>query len=125
MIIANNLTKHFGKLIALDNVSVNCNRGECIGLMGPNGSGKTTLIKCILGMVVPDSGFITFNDKNILHNWQYRQNIGYMPQIGRYPENMTIGQVIEMIKDIRSPYNKSFDEELVASFGLREILKKR
>jgi len=125
MIIANNLTKHFGKLIALDNVSVNCNRGECIGMMGPNGSGKTTLIKCILGMVVPDSGFITFNDKNILHNWQYRQNIGYMPQIGRYPENMTIGQVIEMIKDIRSPYNKSFDEELVASFGLREILKKR
>ena len=111
MIIANNLTKHFGKLIALDNVSVNCNRGECIGLMGPNGSGKTTLIKCILGMVVPDSGFITFNDKNILHNWQYRQNIGYMPQVGRYPENMTIGQVIEMIKDIRSSYNKSFDEQ--------------
>jgi Cu-processing system ATP-binding protein len=93
--------------------------------MGPNGSGKTTLIKCILGMVVPDSGFITFNDKNILHNWQYRQHIGYMPQIGRYPENMTIGQVISMIKDIRSAYNKSFDEELIESFGLNEMLKKR
>ncbi|MBS1745358.1 MAG: ABC transporter ATP-binding protein [Bacteroidetes bacterium] len=125
MIIASNLTKQFGKLSALDNVSVNFTKGECIALMGPNGSGKTTLIKCILGMVVPDSGFITFNDKNILHNWQYRQHIGYMPQIGRYPENMTIGQVISMIKDIRSAYNKSFDEELIESFGLNEILKKR
>lgn len=125
MIIASNLTKQFGKLKALDDVSVNFAKGECIALMGPNGSGKTTLIKCILGMVVPDSGFITFNDKNILHNWQYRQHIGYMPQIGRYPENMTIGQVISMIKDIRSAYNKSFDEELIESFGLNDILKKR
>lgn len=125
MIIASNINKRFGKLKALDNVSVSFARGECIALMGPNGSGKTTLIKCILGMVVPDSGFITFNDKNILHDWQYRRNIGYMPQIGRYPENMTIGQVIEMIKDIRSAYNKTFDEELVKSFGLDEILKKR
>jgi Cu-processing system ATP-binding protein len=125
MIIATNLTKRFGKLKALDNVSVTCSKGECIALMGPNGSGKTTLIKCILGMVVPDSGFITFNDKNILHDWQYRYQIGYMPQIGRYPENMTIGQVIEMIKDIRQLHNKNFDEELIKSFGLDEILKKR
>jgi Cu-processing system ATP-binding protein len=125
MIIASNLTKRFGKLKALDDVSVNCNRGECIALMGPNGSGKTTLIKCILGMVVPDSGFITFNEKNILHDWQYRAHIGYMPQIGRYPDNMTIGQVIEMIKDIRNPQQKNFDDELIKSFGLYEILKKR
>lgn len=125
MIIATNLTKRFGKLKALDDVSVSFAKGECIALMGPNGSGKTTLIKCILGMVVPDSGFITFNDKNILHDWKYRQHIGYMPQIGRYPENMTIGQVIEMIKDIRGAYNKNFDEELIESFGLNGMLKKR
>jgi Cu-processing system ATP-binding protein len=125
MIIASNLTKRFGKLKALDDVSVNCNKGECIALMGPNGSGKTTLIKCILGMVVPDSGFITFNDKNILHDWQYRYHIGYMPQIGRYPENMSIGQIIKMIKDIRQGQQAGFDEELIKSFGLDGILKKR
>lgn len=76
-------------------------------------------------MVVPDSGFITFNDKNILHDWQYRYHIGYMPQIGRYPENMTIGQVIKMIKDIRHQHNKNFDDELIKNFGLDEMLKKR
>ena len=125
MIIANNINKQFGKLKALDNVSVTCNKGECIALIGPNGSGKTTFIKCILGMAVSDSGFITFNGKNILHNWQYRADIGYMPQIGRYPDNMTIGQVFNMMKDIRNKKNEQLDEELIQKFGLSSLLDKR
>ncbi len=124
MIIANNVSKQFGKVKALDNVSVACNRGECIALIGPNGSGKTTLIKSILGMVVPDSGFISFKGKNILHDWAYREDIGYMPQTGRYPENMTIGQVLKMMKDIRSS-KKILDEELVDQFNLGSLLHKR
>ena len=64
MIIANNVSKKFGKLTALNNVSINCKKGECIALIGPNGSGKTTLIKCILGMVMYNSGMITFNGKD-------------------------------------------------------------
>lgn len=126
MIIASNVTKQFGKLKALNNVSVTCNKGECIALIGPNGSGKTTLIKSILGMVVPDSGFITFNDKNIVHDWMYRRHIGYMPQIGRYPDNMTIGQVFKMMKDIRSESTgKEIDESLIRYFGLDQLLQKR
>jgi len=125
MIIASNVSKKFGKLQALDNVSVTCNKGECIALIGPNGSGKTTLIKSILGMVVCDSGFITFNGKNIKHHWQYRENIGYMPQIGRYPDNMSIGQVLNMMKDIRGKKNVQLDEDLINQFGLKEILTKR
>jgi len=125
MIIASNVTKQFGKLKALDNVSVKCNKGECIALIGPNGSGKTTFIKCVLGMVVSDSGFITFNDKNILHDWKYRSFIGYMPQIGRYPDNMTIGQILDMMKDIRGKNDKSLDDDLIIKFGLNDLLKKR
>ena len=125
MIITSNVSKKFGKLKALDDVSVTCNRGECIALIGPNGSGKTTLVKTILGMVVPDSGFITFNGKNILHDWKYRKDIGYMPQIGRYPENMTIGQVLDMMRDIRHAKNFLPDEELIESFGLSALMQKR
>jgi len=125
MIIASNVSKRFGKLTALDDVSVTCNRGECIALIGPNGCGKTTLIKSILGMVVCDSGFITFNGKNIKHNWQYRENTGYMPQIGRYPDNMTIGQVLDMMKDIRGKKHAATDDELISRFGLNDILTKR
>ena len=125
MIIAGNVSKKFGKLKVLDDVSVTCNKGECIALIGPNGSGKTTLIKSILGMVVFDSGFITFNGKNIKHHWLYRQHIGYMPQIGRYPDNMSIGQVLNMMKDIRDKNQTQLDEDLVNQFGLKEILGKR
>ena len=125
MIIASNVSKKFGKLKALDNVTVNCGKGQCIALIGPNGSGKTTFIKSILGMVVPDSGFITFNGKNILHDWHYREHIGYMPQIGRYPENMTIGQVLDMMKDIRKSSKTALDEELLQAFDLNKILDKR
>ena len=126
MIIANNVSKQFGRLKALNNVSVTCNRGECIALIGPNGSGKTTLIKSILGMVFPDSGFITFNGKNILHDWMYREHIGYMPQIGRYPDHMTIGQMLAMMKDIRRKNRKiQLDEELITAFDLEASLDKR
>ncbi len=124
MIIANNVTKQYGKLKALDNVSVKCNKGECVILIGPNGSGKTTLIKCILGMAIPDSGFITFNNKNISKDWEYRAAIGYMPQIGKYPENMTIGQVLGMMKDIRGGAH-TLDEDLIASFKLNTLMNKR
>lgn len=124
MIIARNVSKKFGKLKALDNVSVTCNKGECIALIGPNASGKTTLIKTILGMVVQDSGFITFNGNNILHHWKYREQIGYMPQTGRYPDNMTIGHVLDMMKDIRG--NKvTLDEDLVNAFDLKSLTHKR
>ena len=125
MIIASNINKKFGKLKVLDNVSITCNKGECIALIGPNGSGKTTFIKSILGMVVCDSGFITFNGKNILHNWQYRSAIGYMPQIGRYPDNMSIGQLLNMMKDIRKEKNMVLDEELIQRFELDKMLDKR
>ncbi len=125
MIIANNVNKQFGKLKVLNNISVSCNKGQTIALIGPNGSGKTTFIKCLLGMVIPDSGFITVNDQNISRECQYREHIGYMPQISRFPENMTIEQVIDMIKDIRSSSNRKLDEELLETFGLPAIFNKK
>ncbi|MEO6820136.1 MAG: ABC transporter ATP-binding protein [Ginsengibacter sp.] len=125
MIVAKNITKKFGKLKALDNVSVQFSKGECIALLGPNGCGKTTFIKSLLGMVVPDSGSILFDNETIAHKWMYRSRIGYMPQIGRYPENMTIANVIDMMKDIRKGSNVNHDEDLVESFGLKGMMQKK
>lgn len=125
MIKISNVIKKFGKLAALDDVSVECKTTECIALIGPNGCGKTTLIKSILGMVVPNSGTIMFNGKNISKDWLYRKQIGYMPQIGRYPENMTIGQIFEMMKSIRKDNAITLDEELILEFELDKIMDKR
>jgi len=125
MIQIKDISKKFGKLMALNQVSINCDKGECIALIGPNGSGKTTLIKCILGLVVPTTGEILFDNKNISKDWKYRKHIGYMPQIGRYPDNMTIGQVLSMMKDIRKADSNKFDEELIYQFEIDKILNKR
>lgn len=124
MIQLKNISKHFGKLKALDSVTTICEKSECIALIGPNGCGKTTLIKTILGMVVPDSGSITFKGNNILNHWQYRDQIGYMPQMGRYPDNMTIGQVLGMMKDIRGK-SEGLDEDLIKAFSVQNLLNKR
>lgn len=116
--------KQFAKLQVLDDVSIEFQSGECVALIGPNGCGKTTLIKSILGMVIPDSGEILFQGKAVLNDESYRKHIGYMPQIGRYPQNMTIGQVIEMICDIRKP-KLPLDEELMVEFELKKLYHKK
>ncbi len=64
-----NVYKRFGGLTALNNVSLEIGRDEIVGLIGPNGSGKTTLMRCILGILKPDSGQVWFKGKNITrHN---------------------------------------------------------
>lgn len=124
MIEIRDLSKRFGKLQVLNNVSLKLNKGECVALIGPNGCGKTTLIKSILGMVVPDSGEILFDNKAIKKDVSYRNQIGYMPQIGRYPENMSIGQVIHMIKNIRQN-TEGEDNELLNTYKLESLYDKK
>ena len=124
MIAIKNIYKKFGKLEVLNDVNLTFNKGECIALIGPNGCGKTTLIKSILGMVIPTKGDILFDEKSILNKSKYRNQIGYMPQIGRYPDYMTVGQIIEMIKKIRNS-NEVLDEDLIKAFELEKILDKQ
>jgi Cu-processing system ATP-binding protein len=123
MIKIENINKRFKKLQALADINAQFNKGQVISLIGPNGSGKTTLIKSILGLVKPDSGKIIFNGTPIDEAVDYRKDIGYMPQIGRYPDNMKIGQLFSMIKNIRSA-EIQLDEELYYKFKLDTITDK-
>ena len=122
MIRIENINKRFKKLQALSGINVQFNKAQVISLIGPNGSGKTTLIKSILGLVKPDNGTIFFNDEPITENVEYKKNIGYMPQIGRYPDNMKIGQLFKMIKNIRD--EKELDEKLYFRFKLDTLSDK-
>ncbi|MBI4282854.1 MAG: ABC transporter ATP-binding protein [Chloroflexi bacterium] len=67
-----NLTKRFGGLVAVDNVTLRVEKDEIVGLIGPNGSGKTTLFRCILGILKPDSGKVRFKGEDVtrLRPWE-------------------------------------------------------
>lgn len=119
-----NISKSFGKTQALRNVSLHLKSNHCVGLIGPNACGKTTIIKSILSMVVPDSGHIYVNGSDIKGNVMYKQAIGYMPQIGRYPENMTVSEVINMVRDIRN-FNGVEDKQLYEAFGIDNFASKK
>jgi Cu-processing system ATP-binding protein len=120
MIAVKNLKKKFGKLTVLDDVNFEINQGGIFAVLGPNGSGKTTILKSILGMVLPQNGEVSFRDKMVLGSWDYRKEIGYLPQIARFPDNLTVKELINMIRDIRNEPSK--EDELITKFGLAKFL---
>lgn len=124
MIRIENLNKSFGALHVLKDINLDILKGSTTGFVGPNGSGKTTLIKCLLGLVRPDSGTIYIDGAAVSTDHEYRRNMGYMPQIGRYPENMKVSELIRLIEDIRGNHeNRS--KELIKYFGIEINLDAR
>lgn len=76
-----NLSKNYGKICALNNLSLDVPEGTIYGLVGPNGSGKTTLIKALVGSLRPGSGYAKVLGLDPLNDkWELRKQIGYMPQ---------------------------------------------
>ncbi len=123
MIEIKNLTKKFGKLVVLDGLDLDIKSGGIFAVLGPNGSGKTTLIKSILGMVIPNSGEITIDNTSVLKQWEYRNEINYLPQIANFPANLTVVELIEMVKNLRP--KKSNENELITLFGLTPFLNQK
>ena len=120
--IIRNLHKAYGKTEVLKGVDLALPDGRITAVLGPNGSGKTTLIKTILGMVIGQKGEISVGGKSIEGDWLYRRDIGYLPQIARFPENLKLRELIKMVKDIRN--QPAFDDELISLFGLEPYLGK-
>lgn len=123
MINIKHLYKKFGQLTVLDNLDLEIKNGGVFAILGPNGSGKTTLIKSILGMVIPNKGEIYFKGESILHEWEYRNNLNYLPQIANFPANLSVIELINMVKNIRQETTK--EKELIELFGLKPFLKQK
>jgi len=117
------LTKRFGTLPVLQHVSVAIARGRVTAILGPNGAGKTTLIKTILGLTRPESGNIELDGVPLGDDPNARAAIGYMPQIARFPENLTGAELMEMLVDLRGP-GATLDRDLVDQFRLAGELTK-
>ena len=93
MIQITDLKKRFGKLDVLNGINLEIENGKVYAIVGPNASGKTTLIKSILGLVKPDSGIIEVDGEKLNGDCSYRKNLGYMPQIARFPDNLKVREI--------------------------------
>jgi ABC-2 type transport system ATP-binding protein len=87
---AQNIQKHFGSTVALDDVSINVPEGSIYGLLGPNGAGKTTLIRIINQILAPDKGELFYRDRRIKTNDIFQ--IGYMPEERGLYKKMKVGE---------------------------------
>jgi Cu-processing system ATP-binding protein len=122
MIRIEGIKKAYGRVQALNEVSMECRPGRVTGVLGPNGCGKTTLIKTILGLAVADSGTIQIDGRSIGRQWDYRRRIGYMPQNADFPSNLSIVELLDMLVDIRGTAARR-RKELVDLFELAPYLR--
>ena len=111
-----NLTKEFGTLTALDNVVLELEKGQIVGLLGPNGSGKTTLIKIMNGLLTPTAGTVSIN--GITPGIETKKIVAYLPDRNSLPEYMTTGQLIELYQDFFDDFNIVKAETMISELGI-------
>ena len=112
----NDLTKEFGNITALDSVSLQLEKGQIVGLLGPNGSGKTTLIKILNGLLTPTAGkaLISGMEPGV----ETRKVVAFLPDRNALPEYMTTTQLMDMYQDFFADFNREKAENMIADLGI-------
>jgi len=102
MIEVKNLTKKFGSLTAVNNLSFQVNRGEVLGFLGPNGAGKSTTMRMITCFLTPTSGSASVNGFDIVNNpVDVRKQLGYLPENAPVYPDMTVESFLKFIAEMR------------------------
>ena len=110
---ADSIRKEFGTNQVLTDISIKCQPGDIIGLLGRNGSGKSTLLKILFGTLYADYKFIRINDEILDQPFKTRNTIAYLCQDNFLPKNITVKQVVEIYSnDI--PSNAFLEDEVLA-----------
>ena len=124
-----NLTKHYGKLLAVDHISFYIKRGEIFGFLGPNGAGKTTTIHMLTGIIRPTSGTAVISGFDVTHKpIKAKELVGVVPEVSYLYEEMTAWDNIIFIAKLHSvPKEKrsNLARELLEYFGMYERRKDR
>lgn len=113
----------FGKVQALDRVSLDLRAGEAVTLLGPNGAGKSTLVKVLLGLVRPQHGQLTIDGKATVIDNRFRAHLGYLPEAVAFSENMTGQQVLRFFARARGVPRSRVDDVLQI-IGLQHAAKR-
>lgn len=110
------LTKRYGSLVALDNVSLTLTGGKIVGLLGPNGSGKTTLIKLINGLLTPNAGTVTINGNP--PGPASKAEVAYLPDNIYLNSWMTVQQIVRYFQDFYQDFRPWLAYEMLEKLGI-------
>ena len=128
MIEVKNLTKKYGKVVAVDNVSFKIQDGEIIGLLGPNGAGKSTTMNMLTGYIEPTEGEIIINGYDISKKaLKARKEIGYMPEGVPLYTDMTVKEFVTYMAELKKVERKTRKEKvskIIEETGLKEVENK-
>ncbi|HEX7651866.1 MAG TPA: ABC transporter ATP-binding protein [Verrucomicrobiae bacterium] len=98
MISLNQLTKHYGTQVAVENLSLEIPDGQIVGFLGPNGAGKSTTLKMLTGMIEPTSGSATVAGFDLRHDvLNVKRHVGFVPESGAVFESLTGLEYLEMV----------------------------
>ncbi len=116
MLRLENLTKRYGPITALDNVSLSVDSGRIVGLLGPNGSGKTTLIKILNGLLTPTSGTVTIC--GIAPGVKTKEMVAYLPDNSFLNSWMKVRQIVDYYADFYADFHPERAYQMLLQLGI-------
>jgi ABC-2 type transport system ATP-binding protein len=114
------LTKRYGKTVAMDNISIHVNQSEIYGFIGLNGAGKTTLIRALLGMIKPDNGNVALFGKKITSNFDRWNDIGYLVETPYSYPNLSVYENLKVIYKLRQLTDPTAIDRVIENLKLTE-----
>ncbi len=118
-----NISKSFGDVAALKNVTVNLEENHIYGLLGRNGAGKTTLLNLVTGKMFPDSGEILVDGERALENDRALSKMYCMTEMNLYPERMRVKEAFRWSKEFYPTFDTEYANTLCQKFELKTNLK--
>jgi ABC-2 type transport system ATP-binding protein len=124
--IVENLTKKYGDVVALNDVSLSIGSGEIVGLLGPNGAGKSTLLKIIVGILRPTSGTAILDGIDILKEPEAAKKIiGYLPENASLYTALTVTEFLQFVGKIRAVSDQDLGAKIPESLKAFDIEDKK
>ncbi|HOO71911.1 MAG TPA: ATP-binding cassette domain-containing protein [Spirochaetota bacterium] len=125
MISARGLTKSFGDLVAVNNVSFTIRKGEITGILGPNGAGKTTTLRMLTCYLNPDAGDIEIGDYNVReHPLEVKKTIGYLPESAPLYPDMLVYDYLSYVSEVHGVTAEARIAEMGKLCGITEVMHK-
>ena len=119
-----NLTKTYGKVVALNNVSLEVSAGEILGLLGPNGAGKSTLMKIVVGILRPTTGYVKVGGSDVAKEPEAaKRNVGYLPENPSLYPGLTVSEFLRFLGKIRDVPDGALRDKIsdaLMTFSLEE-----